>query len=163
MLKTILGLNPLREGDLSKTALMRARISSVFALLVVPLTTLIDHHLDLSTLSLSIKLVCSIIMMMCLIPFAYNRVFSIFVRSIKNLDEWEVLARREAESFTYRVVGCMSFIALVALTLLDERGLIEITTLPIDSVLPIIINLLFLSLILPAAYIVWTRTPLDEG
>jgi len=56
MLKTILGLNPLREGDLSDTALMRLRISSIFALLMTPIVTISDYIFKLETLPLPLKL-----------------------------------------------------------------------------------------------------------
>ena len=42
MLKTILGTDPIREKDLTPFAMMRVRVSSIVALLTIPILTTLD-------------------------------------------------------------------------------------------------------------------------
>ena len=163
MLKTILGTHPLREGDLSQRALTRLRINSIFALSNLPLLAVLDFYVDLETLPLFIKLAVLFISMMFVVPFALSRISSIFIRSRKKLDEWEVLARQEAESFTYRIMGCILLITVLVLVLLDIRGVDDVITLPVDTIGKFIGTFLLSALFLPPAYIAWTRKPLDLG
>lgn len=163
MLKTILGLNPLREGDLSSAALMRLRISSIFAILITPIVTLSDYLFHFKALSPVLKLLIVLIGVICITPFAYSRVSSLFIRSKKDLDEWEIAARIEAESFTYRVLGLIFFLIFLFLIISDIHHGLDVMSLSGDVAIALIGNILLLALFLPAAYIAWTQKPLDQS
>ena len=163
MLKTILGLNPLREGDLSDAALMRLRISSIFAILITPIITVSDYLFHLKVLSPTLKLMFIVMGLICITPFAFSRVSSLFIRPKKDLDEWEIAARKDAESFTYRVLGLIFVLIFLYLAISDIRHGLELISLSGHHALYLIGNILLLALFLPAAYIAWTQKPLDES
>jgi len=162
MLKTILGLNPLREGDLSSAALMRLRISSIFAILILPIVTISDHLFHLKALSPVLKLLIVLISVICITPFAYSRVSSLFIRPKKDLDEWEIASRMEAESFTYRVLGFIIVLIFLYLVITDIRHELDVMSLNGDVAISLIGNILLLALLLPATYIAWTQKPLSS-
>ena len=162
MLKTILGLQELREQDLSKSALMRVRFSSVVALIATPVLTVTDHLKNVDGSSPVLSLGLSLLFIICMIPFAYSRIGFILTRPEKRLDEWELRAKRDAESFTYRIVRNIMILLLTIIALftfgLDKAQLLFSG----EKFLYLIGNLLMLTMLLPAAYIAWTKKPLSE-
>jgi len=157
MLKTILGLNPLRESDLSTAAFWRLRASSVMALTAMPLYTLLDKTDAFDSLSSPVMLAMTVIVILSLMPLGFSRINSLFTRSKKNLDEWELTARLNAESFTYRIVGAI--LVLILLTLAFNADLKAVTFQGKDA-LYAFGNLVLLCVTLPAAYTAWKQKPL---
>jgi len=78
------------------------------------------------------------------------------------LDEWELKARKEAESFTYRALGIILVLIFLTLLTLDFRHDLKALTLSLDVFVKFIGNILLLALFLPVAYIAWTQKPLGD-
>jgi len=160
MLKTILGLNPLRESDLSYAALWRLRVSAVIAISVMPIVTLLDKLSAFENFGASFKLVLTIGVIVSLIPLGFSRMNSLFTRSKKDLDEWELTARVEAESFTFRSIGLilvLMFLAFVVFTL--NRDIADLNFAG-EDMFYLLGNLVLLCVTLPVAFTAWRQKPL---
>ena len=162
MLKTILGIDPIREKDLTPSAMMRVRASSIAALLWIPLITTIDMLNVFDPMSVGARLVISGVAILVLSPFIFSRINSIFFRSKKNLDEWELRARTNAQSFSYRAIGLalvLMFLTIIVFTNYD----LDAVNFKGESVFYVLSNLMWFALVLPLTYVVWTQKPLSKG
>jgi len=115
MLKTILGMDPIREKDLTPSAVMRVRASSIAAMLIIPFITTLQMLNVFDLMSVGTKLAIAGATFLFMSPFLFSRVNSIFIRSKKNLDEWELRARTSAQSFTLRCVGLVLLLKFIIL------------------------------------------------
>jgi len=162
MLKTILGIDPIREKDLTPSAMMRVRASSIVALLTLPILTTLDMFNVFESISDGAKLAATGVSLLIMSPFLFSRVNSIFIRSKKNLDEWELRARTNAQSFSYRAIGLIMILMVLAIVHFSNYNL-DAVSFKGESVFHVLANLSFLALILPAVYVVWTQKPLSKG
>jgi len=117
MLKTILGTDPIREKDLTPFAMMRVRVSSIVALLTIPILTTLDTLNVFESMSSGAKLAGTGIALLLMAPFLFSRVNSIFIRSKKSLDEWELRARTNAQSFSHRAIGLVLVLMSLAIVI----------------------------------------------
>ena len=162
MLKTILGIDPIREKDLTPSAMMRVRASSIATMLTIPIMTTLDTLNVFEPMSIGAKLAVTVFVILLMAPFLFSRVNSIFIRSKKNLDEWELRARANAQSFSYRAIGLVLILMVLAIVLFSDFNL-DALNFEGESVFHVLANLSFLALILPAVYVVWTQKPLSKG
>ena len=162
MLKTLFGLNELRERDLSKSSLRRLKTWSLLAIASVPFCTILDYQNVFDGISSLLKIGVIFLALICIIPFAFSRIASIFTRPAKRLDEWECNAKKEAESFTYKVIRNIMIMFLIGFVLFSQKTDLDTITVSGEVIIYLIGNLLMLSLFLPAAYIAWTKKPLNE-
>lgn len=162
MLKAILGTDPIREKDLTPSALMRVRASSIAALLTIPLITTLDVLNVFDSTNNGIKLAATAFALLIMSPFMFNRVNSIFIRSKKNLDEWELRARTDAQSFSYRAIGLVLVLMFLSIILFSNFDL-DALSFDGENVFRAVGNLLLLTMLLPSAYVVWTQKPLSKG
>ena len=162
MLKTILGIDPIREEDLTPSAVMRVRASSIAAMLTIPILTTLDILNVFGPMSIGAKLAVTGVTLLSMSPFIFSRVNSIFIRSKKNLDEWELRARTNAQSFSYRAIGLVLVLMFLAIILFTNYDL-EAVSFKGESVFYVLSNLFWFTLILPATYVVWTQKPLSKG
>lgn len=162
MLKTILGIDPIREKDLTPAAVKRVRASSIAAMLTIPLITTLDTFSVFETVGAGGKLALTGVALLIMAPFLFSRVNSIFIRSEKNLDEWELRARTNAQSFSYRAIGLVLILMVLAMVIFSNFDL-DALSFKSESVFHILANLSFLALILPGVYVVWTQKPLNQG
>ena len=162
MLKTILGIDPIREKDLTSSAVMRVRASSLAAMLSIPLITTLKMLNVFEPMSVGVKLAVTGVTFLFMSPFIFSRINSIFIRSKKNLDEWELRARTNAQSFSYRVVGLILVLMFLAIIVFSKYDL-DAVSFKGASVFYVLSNLFWFVLILPATYVVWTQKPLSKG
>ena len=162
MLKTILGIDPIREKDLTPSAMMRVRASSIAAMLIIPFITTLKMLNVFGPMSVGAKLAITGVSILVMAPFIFSRVNSIFIRSKKNLDEWELRARTNAQSFSYRVVGLILVLMFLAIIVFSKYDL-DAVSFKGASVFYVLSNLFWFVLILPATYVVWTQKPLSKG
>ena len=162
MLKAILGTDPIRENDLTPSALMRVRASSIVALLSLPLITTLDMFNVFEPMNDVMKLAVTGFALLIMSPFMFNRINSIFIRSKKNLDEWELRARTDAQSFSYRAIGLVLVLIFLSIILFSSFDL-DAVSFGCETVFRAVGNLLLLTLLLPSAYVVWTQKPLSKG
>jgi len=158
MYKTILGLNPLRERDLTPSGLWRLRVSSVMAIIAMPIYTLLDKFNAFDRVSPLVTLVMICAVILSLVPLGFSRMNSLFTRSRKHLDEWEITARLNAESFTYRSVGAILVLILLSLALNADLHTVRFQG---KDALYVFGNLVLLCVTLPAAYTAWKQKPLQ--
>ena len=163
MLKTILGIDPIREKDLTSSAVMRVRASSIAAMLFMPLLTTLKMLNVFDPMSVGAILAILGPAFLFTSPFLFSRINSIFIRSKRNLDEWELRARINAQSFTLRCVGLVLVLMFIALNAFFFNHDLDTVSFQADSVLYVLTNLLWFALILPATYVVWTQKPLSKG
>lgn len=162
MFKTLLGVDPIREKDLTPSAVMRVRASSIVAMLTIPIITTLDTLNVFEPMSIGVKLAFTGFSLLLMAPFLFSRVNSIFIKSKKNLDEWELRARTNAQSFSYRAIGLVLILMVLGIVIFSNFDL-DALSFEGESVFHILANLSFLALILPATYVVWTQKPLSKG
>jgi len=163
MWKTILGIDPIREKDLTSSAVMRVRASSLAAMLIIPLITTLQMLNVFDPMSVGTKLAIVGATFLFMSPFLFSRIHSIFIRSKKNLDEWELRARTNAQSFTLRCVGLILVLMFIILNIFFFKHDLDTVSFQADSVFYVLTNLLWFALILPGTYVVWTQKPLSKG
>lgn len=160
MLKTILGLNPLREEDLTAGALTRLRVSAVIAVLAMPVVTLLDKLQIFADITPLTRLGLALLVVLSLMPIGFSRMNSLFTRSKKNLDEWELSARLSAESFTYRVIGLILIVMFLAFIIYSFQTDLSMIKLQGKDMLNLLGNLVLFCVTLPVAYTAWRQKPL---
>lgn len=160
MLKTILGLNPLREEDLTAGALTRLRVSAVIAVLAMPVVTLLDKLETFAGITPLTRLGLALLVVLSLMPIGFSRMNSLFTRSKKNLDEWELSARLSAESFTYRVIGLILIVMFLAFIIYSFQTDLSMIKLQGKDMLNLLGNLVLFCVTLPVAYTAWRQKPL---
>ncbi len=160
MLKTILGLNPLREEDLSAGALSRLRVSAVVGVSVMPIVTLLDKLQIFAQITPLTRLGLALIVVLSLIPIGFSRMNSLFTRPKKNLDEWELSARLSAESFTFRVIGLMLVVMFLAFIVHSFQTDLSAISFQGKDMLNLLGNLVLFCVTLPVAYTAWRQKPL---
>lgn len=160
MLKTILGLNPLREEDLSAGALARLRVSAVIAVLAMPVVTLLDKLQIFADITPLTRLGLALLVVLSLMPIGFSRMNSLFTRSKKNLDEWELSARLNAESFTFRVIGLILIVMFLAFIIYSFQTDLSMIKLQGKDMLNLLGNLVLFCVTLPVAYTAWRQKPL---
>lgn len=160
MLKTILGLNPLREEDLSAGALTRLRVSAVIAVLAMPVVTLLDKLQIFADITPLTRLGLALLVVLSLMPIGFSRMNSLFTRSKKNLDEWELSARLNAESFTFRVIGLILIVMFLAFIIYSFQTDLSMIKLQGKDMLNLLGNLVLFCVTLPVAYTAWRQKPL---
>ncbi len=152
----------LRETDLTSAALWRLRLSSIFALLSLPVITALDYLTIFKPTGFLGPILLIFIVFAGSYQFMFSRISSLFYRSKSKMDEWEKDIRTSAESFTYRVASAvMIAIFLIIVLSINHYGLSAVL-IPGEIMLYVIGNLLLLMMMLPAAFIVWTQKPLDQ-
>jgi len=164
MLKTILGIDPIREKekDLTSSAVMRVRASSIAAILIIPFITALKMLNVFEPMSFGAKLAITAVTILLMAPFIFSRINSIFIRSKKNLDEWELRARTNAQSFSHRAIGLtlvLMFLAMIVFTNYD----FDAVSFKGESVFYVLSNLMWFAMVLPATYVMWTQKPLSKG
>lgn len=162
MIKTLLGIDPIREKDLTPAAVMRVRVSSIVALLTIPLLTTLDIFNVFETMGASGKIALIGFAVLVMSPFLFSRVNSIFIRSKKNLDEWELRARTNAQSFSYRAIGLVLILMVLGIVHFSNYDL-DALSFKGESVFHVLANLSLFAMLLPATYVVWTQKPLGKG
>ena len=163
MLKTILGLNPLREEDLSSGALTRLRISAVIAVSVMPVVTLLDKLQYFAGITPATRLGLALLVVLSLLPLGFSRMNSLFMRPKKSLDEWELGARLNAESFTFRIIGLLLVLMFLGFVVYSFQTDLNAIHMQGKDMLNLLGNLVLFCVTLPVAYTAWRQKPLQHA
>jgi hypothetical protein len=157
------GLPTIKPADLTAKSIGRAKLLVLGAALAFPMGWLPDLYHGSSTAIKIILPLLSLPFLAMLIMVLFHPVVGDLSYAKAGADEWVVRNRLKARSFTYHFILILVFIVFVGFVLsgLFHGGHTAITLADFD-VVTLLLNIIGLMIVVPAAYMAWTVTPLDD-